>query len=127
MLKNKKLIVALIGATGLVGAELLSALKTNDRIEKIVVFTRKKLEDKDPKIENHVIDFQIPSSYIDLVKGDALFCCLGTTMKVAGSKEKFIEVDYTFPLDFAKAAIKNGMPSMHIVTATGANSSSAIF
>lgn len=127
MIENKKLIVVLIGATGLVGAALLDALKSNDRIEKIVVFSRKKIEDKNPKIESYVIDFRMTDSYADLVKGDVLFCCLGTTMKVAGSKAGFIDVDYTFPLQFATSAYNNGVPSMHIVTATGANSSSSIF
>jgi uncharacterized protein YbjT (DUF2867 family) len=127
MVDNKKLIAVLIGATGLVGAELLDALKSNDRIEKIIVFSRKKIEDKNAKIENHVIDFRLTESYANMVKGDLLFCCLGTTMKVAGSKEGFIEVDYSFPVAFAKSAIKNGVHSMHIVTATGANATSPIF
>lgn len=127
MIENKKLIVVLIGATGLVGAALLDALKSSDRIEKIIVFSRKKIDDKNPKVENHVIDFRMTDSYADLVKGDVLFCCLGTTMKVAGSKAGFIEVDYTFPLQFAISAYNNDVPSMHVVTTTGANSSSSIF
>jgi len=127
MIENKKLIVVLIGATGLVGAELLGALKSNDQIEKIVVFSRKKIADKNPKIENHVIDFRMTDSYANGVKGDVLFCCLGSTMKVAGSKEGFIEVDYSFPLAFAQSAFKNGVSSMHIVTAIGANAASPIF
>ena len=56
-----------------------------------------------------------------------IFCCLGTTIKTAGSKEAFRFVDYELPIQFAQWAEKINADSFSIVTAMGANSSSSIF
>ena len=119
--------VVLVGATGLVGGSLLELLEKSDKIESVVLLSRRKTNRKSTKIVEHVVDFEKPDTYSSLVQGDAVFCCLGTTIKVAGSKENFIKVDYTYPYEVAKAAIKNNVSAYHIVTSLGASASSSVF
>jgi uncharacterized protein YbjT (DUF2867 family) len=56
-----------------------------------------------------------------------VFCCLGTTIKKAGSQEVFRKVDYAYPLRIAELAIANGAEQLLIVTALGADPNSRIF
>ena len=62
-----------------------------------------------------------------MITGDELYCCLGTTIKKAGSKENFRKVDYDMPLQMAKAAFKNGIKSYLLVSSVGANAESSNF
>jgi uncharacterized protein YbjT (DUF2867 family) len=58
---------------------------------------------------------------------DHLFCCLGTTIKKAGSKMNFRKVDHDYPLAFAAAAKKWGTTVFSVITSTGSNANSNIF
>ena len=86
--------VLIVGATGLVGNECLLQLSENDQYDKVIVLTRKPLPEnlELPKVENHVIDFDNPESYKDLVSANHVICTLGTTIKKAGSKENFYRI-----------------------------------
>ena len=95
--------------------------------EKIKIFVRKQLSITHPKLEQCVIDFDAISNYHDLIKGDFLFCCIGTTIKKAGSKEAFIKVDYTYPLEFAKIAKQNGVEKFLLISSIGADSAASNF
>lgn len=117
----------IIGASGLVGNEVLTLLLSDDRFDKVNVFVRKPLLIKHPKLEQHVIDFDLIYKFTDLVKGDVVFCCLGTTIKTAGSKEEFKKVDYAYPLAFAKIAKQNGINKFIIISSIGANSNTSNF
>lgn len=117
----------IIGASGLVGNEVLNLLLTNDTFNKVKVFVRKPLLVNHPKLEQHVIDFDLIYKSTDLVKGDVLFCCLGTTIKTAGSKEEFKKVDYAYPLAFAKIAKQNGVKKFILISSIGANSNTSNF
>lgn len=125
--KKMKLIANVIGATGLVGKQLLGKLLENNNFEKVKIFVRKDTGIKHAKLEQHIIDFPDIDSWKNLVKGDVLFSALGTTLKQAGSKEKEYEVDFTFNLNFAKTAHKNGIENYVLVSSVGANSQSRIF
>lgn len=127
MKQNKNLHVLLAGASGLVGGCLLQLLTESNQIEKIVLLSRKATKHSHPKITEYLVDFDAPNSYASLVIGDLVFCCLGTTIKVAGSQQNFIKVDCTYPIDMAKAAKANKVPAFHLVTALDANASSSIF
>ena len=72
-----------IGATGLVGSNLVKQLFEDERFGKIIAFTRRKTGLSHNKLEENVIDFNVPDSWQNLVKGDVLFSALGTTMKTA--------------------------------------------
>ena len=78
----------IIGASGLTGKELVNQLIVNTNIQKIIIFTRRKLSLNNEKITEHIVDFNSPNEWKDLLVGDILFSCLGTTLKLAGSKEK---------------------------------------
>ena len=116
-----------IGATGAVGKDLVEELLSRREYEKIITFTRRPLDAKSEKIESYIIDFDRPSDWAHLVKGDVLFSALGTSLKQAGSKEAQYRIDHDYQLSFAKAARENGVPHVVLVSSLGANRSSSIF
>lgn len=117
----------IIGASGLVGNEVLNLLLTDDHFDKVKVFVRKPLPINHPKLEQHIMDFDLIYKSTELVKGDILFCCLGTTIKTAGSKEEFKKVDYAYPLAFAKIAKQNGLKKFILISSIGATSNTSNF
>lgn len=116
-----------IGATGAVGKDLVEELLSRREYEKIITFTRRPLDIKSEKIESYIIDFDRPSDWAHLVKGDVLFSALGTSLKQAGSKEAQYRIDHDYQLSFAKAARENGVPHVVLVSSLGADRSSSFF
>lgn len=116
------------GATGLVGRELMKVLLANDYYSKIVVIGRRKLDIKDNRIEEIIVDFDDLGSVKDQLNAEDHYCCLGTTMKKAGSKERFKKIDLDYPLELAKiAAAGDKCNTFIIVTAVGADAESPLF
>ena len=70
-----------IGATGAVGRDLVDQLLQDDAFESVVAFVRRPLAVESPKLTVHVIDFDHPEPWRQLLRGDVLFSCLGTTIK----------------------------------------------
>lgn len=126
MTENNKTAI-LLGASGLVGGFLLDMLLDCGTYNHVLIFVRKPLGKEHPILTEYVIDFDDPQSYKDLVKGDDLFCCLGTTIKKAGSQAAFRKVDYEYPITFAEIAKENGIKQYLIITAIGANAQSSVF
>jgi uncharacterized protein YbjT (DUF2867 family) len=116
-----------IGATGLVGRELVTLLLENPEVEKVTIFSRRDSGFQHEKLEQRVIDFDDRESWKPFLQGDVLFSTLGTTLKQAGSKEKQYLVDYTYQWQFAEAAADKGIPSYVLVSSTGADPRSSIF
>ena len=123
----KKLNALVIGATGATGQEIVSQLLEDDDFDSVSIFVRKDPNISHSKLKTNVIDFSKPEEYKELIKGDVLFSCLGTTLRTAGSKEKQYLVDYTYQYEFAKIASDNGVPVYSLVSSTGANENSPIF
>lgn len=117
----------IIGATGLVGSKLVNLLISNDEYEKIKLFVRRPAEIVHSKVEEFVIDFDNEESWEKDLTGDVLFSCLGTTLKVAGSKNEQFKIDYTYQHNFALAACKNKITSYVLLSSAGANAESHIF
>ena len=136
----------ILGASGLVGSELLKQLlddknvfgasasigetsgqELNTSFEKIKVFVRKPLAVAHPKFEQIIVDFDSIGNYSHAIKGDVLFCCLGTTIATAGSKDAFIKVDHTYPLEFAKIAKQNGLKKILLISSLGADKTASNF
>ncbi len=114
-----------VGASGLIGKHLTQKLLASQYYNKVTIIVRKKLTIEHQKLEQLVMDFdKIDTSKII---ADDIFCCLGTTMKQAGSKEAFYNVDFTYPLNFAKAGLANGTKQFLIITAMGADEKSWIY
>ena len=126
MNKNNKTAI-LLGASGLVGSFLLDTLLNSQEYRSVVIFVRKEISRKHPKLVEHLIDFDQLDKYANLVQGDDLFCCLGTTIKQAKTREAFKMVDYYYPLKFAEMAKQNGVQQYLMVTSIGANARSSVF
>ena len=116
-----------IGATGATGKDLVSQLLTDKGYDEVNVFVRRPLAVENPKLKTHIVNFDKPEEWKDLVKGDVAFSCLGTTLKAAGSKEAQRKVDYDYQYHFAKAAKENEVEDYILVSSYGANPKSKIF
>ncbi len=116
-----------LGATGLVGSELLQLLLNDPSFSQVVIFTRRSIGITHPKLKEEIIDFDQPESWSEKVKGDVLFSAFGTTIKKAGSKEAQWKIDYTYQYQMAIAARANGVPAMVLVSSAGASHTSVIF
>ena len=109
------------GGTGLTGRHLLDQLNRDPRYDEVVMFSRKEFPHSYPKLRVSVVDVLKPQSYQDKIKGEDLFCCIGTTRKKAGSKEAFEQVDFNFPANLAEIAEENGVPNFIIISSIGAS------
>ena len=116
-----------IGATGAVGKDLVELLLKDDAFDRVDVFVRREVPHLSSKLVPHVVDFDHPEGWIDLLTGDVLFSCLGTTIKAAGSQDAQWKVDYTYQYDAAKAARANGVQQYILVSSVGADAHSKIF
>ena len=117
----------MIGATGLVGSQLLRQLLADARFDKVIALGRKTTGQAHQKLEDRVVDFDAPASWSSLVRGDVAFSSLGTTRKQAGSLAAQKKVDYDYQLAFAKAAASNGVPTYVLVSSSSADPRSRIF
>lgn len=117
----------IIGASGLTGKALLYQLLQDDSFNRVIIFVRKELTIAHAKLIQYAIDFNTLDSYKDLIKGDVVFCCMGTTIKTAGSQEAFKKVDYVYPTEFAKIAKENNVPVFCLQSSLGADSKSNNF
>ena len=115
--------VALAGATGLVGREILRGLVADPSVAKVHVLGRRAVE-ASPKVVPHVVDFR---SLPALPPVDEVYLALGTTIKVAGSQEAFRAVDFDANLAVARAALAAGAKRAGLVSAMGASAKSGIF
>lgn len=118
-------VALVVGATGLVGSKVVALLLANDRYSQVKVLVRKPYAVNHPKLTSIVFDFDNPDT--SRVLADDVYCCLGTTMKKAGSKEAFYKVDFTYPYQIAQTALANGAKRFAIVTAMGADVKSLFY
>lgn len=117
----------IIGATGLVGNNLLQLLLHDDRFQKVIVFVRRPLAIQHEKLEVHIIDFDRPETWLQLVNGDVLFSALGTTIKQAGTQANQYKIDYTYQYQFAQSAAQNQVPAYVLVSSASASPDSTMF
>lgn len=119
--------VIIIGTTGATGKPLVETLLSTNTVTKVTVFTRKKYFPQNPKLKEIVIDFNQLSEYTTEINGDVAFSCMGTTLKIAGSKEEQWKIDYSYQLEFAELAKENNIPVFGLLSAANANKNSSIF
>ena len=128
MPQNNPLHTALvIGSTGMVGRELIKQLCESSEFEQVISFVRRSSGFSHSKLQEHVVNFDQPESWKELLKGDVLFSCMGTTLAAAGSKASQYKVDYTYQYETARMAAENNVPVYVLVSSTGANANSALF
>ena len=122
--------IILFGATGLVGNEVRKFLHSHHSHHKIGLVVRKKLKDINPGEVEILSDLtsheDLKNRLMDL-RPEVAFCCLGTTMKKAGSKHAFYHVDHELILNCAKAAYLAGAKSFGVISSSGADARSDFY
>ncbi|MFE6077552.1 oxidoreductase [Paenibacillus sp. NPDC057886] len=127
-MENHERQALVIGATGLVGGLLVRSLLQNPAYGRIRVLVRRPLEWEHPKLEQHVVDWEQLEDQKDLFCNiDDLYCCLGTTIKKAGSQDNFRQVDFHYPVKAAKLAKEHGVSQMLVISSMGADAESRVF
>ncbi len=119
-------IAVLAGASGLVGSHCLSLLLQSANYDKILALVRRPLDLEHPKLRQLVLNFAGLPGLVEFAGAD-VFCALGTTMRQAGSREAFRNVDYDVELAFATAAAEGGAHQFLLVSSVGASADSATF
>jgi len=120
--------VLLIGATGLIGKNCLTALLAEQWVSTITVLTRRPLEINDKKIIYELVDFDNIEKFKHRIKADVMISAFGTTIKKAGfNKELFYKWEVEYPLNTARIAFANGCKHFIFVSAAGINEDSPVF
>lgn len=125
MLEQRNVLLA--GSTGLIGAYVLKFVTEDGLFENVVALSRKPMRVSGMKVKNIVTDFKNLDNDLTGCNVNTVFCCLGTTIKTAGSQEAFMEVDYEYVIRLAVWAKANGVTQFYVVSALGADSNSKIF
>ena len=114
------------GSTGEVGKHLNELLLRSDKYSEVIRIVRSDISSRHDKEVIRSINFNDIAS-IPKASADAFFCCLGTTIRKAGSQENFRKVDYEYVVELAKWAKNSEIEQFHVVSALGANAKSSIF
>lgn len=117
----------LLGATGLTGSFLLNELIKTGAYTKIIVPARREIGVSNPMVDQVVTDFKNLDAIKSRLKADDVYCCLGTTIAVAKTKQAFRFVDYELPLVFAKIALEQGAHSFNLMSSIGAKANTSNF
>jgi uncharacterized protein YbjT (DUF2867 family) len=110
----------LAGATGLVGSALLPLLLASSRYTKVIVVGRRPVLRQHPKLVQVVTELdQLADERLRLIADD-VFCCLGTTIRQAGSQEAFYKVDFLYVVQLAALTAANFAAQFLVVSSLGA-------
>ncbi|RHW31411.1 oxidoreductase [Neobacillus notoginsengisoli] len=116
-----------LGATGLVGGELVNRLERKENYSQITLIGRRPFSIGSKKVRNVVVNMHSLKDVAEEFKVDDIFCCLGTTIKKAGSKEAFRQVDFQLPVAAAQLGSFEGAKNFLVISSMGANTNSAFF
>lgn len=119
--------VMLLGATGLTGGKVLQGLLGREEVTQVVALVRHKLPTLHDKLAQHEVDFDRLEDHAELFDVDVIICCLGTTIKKAGSQDQFRKVDLGYPMKAGELGRSRGVRAFILMSAIGASSSSTIF
>ena len=118
----------IIGATGAVGKEILKKILADDFYNKVYILGRQsidKLADEE-RLTKIIVDFENLNFDTSILKDADVFASLGTTIKIAGSKENQRKIDVDYTVNFSKLC-EGKVRSFNVVSAIGANSKSKNF
>ena len=118
-----------LGATGMVGSNVVQQLIKNNSFSTIRLLVRKAIPKPHEKVQVVVTNFANPTQFrMDLGKGDCIFCCVGTTLKkVEGNKELYRSIDFDIAVDAARLGKDAGFKKYLLVSSVGARVSSKNF
>ncbi len=111
-----------MGATGLIGKALTEQLLADPYYTTVKVLVRNKIELTHPKLQQILYDYEQPQA--DVLDAKHVYCCLGTTIKKAGSPEAFRRVDYEYVVQTAALAQERGARRLTVVSSMGADTDS---
>jgi uncharacterized protein YbjT (DUF2867 family) len=120
-------IVLLAGATGLTGARTLAALLEAPDVARVLAVTRRPLGREHSRLANRIVQFENIETQLKGISCEAALCCLGTTIRQAGSREHFRAVDVDAVLAFARAAKAANARRFVVISSVGANPTSRNF
>jgi uncharacterized protein YbjT (DUF2867 family) len=124
-MKSKSALV--LGASGLVGQDLTKILTDSSEYNEITLLLRKKLDIDSENIHQEIVDFDNLEKYHSLFNVDSVFCCLGTTIKIAKTKDNFMKVDLEYPVTSAQITKQSGKGRFFVISAMGSDEKSKIF
>jgi uncharacterized protein YbjT (DUF2867 family) len=127
MADSEAKIVLLAGASGLTGGCALDALLAAPDIARVVAVSRRPLGREHPRLANRIVQFERLESQLKGVHCEAALCCLGTTLRRAGSRERFHAVDVDAVLTFARVAKAAGARRFVVISSAGADADSKNF
>lgn len=116
-----------LGATGLVGSHLLDLLLADSEYRAVATLGRRPADRSHPRLTQHVAPLDRMAELASAFAVDDVFCCLGTTIKAAGSQQAFRAVDFDAVAESARLAREAGARRYLLVSAMGANPRSRIF
>jgi uncharacterized protein YbjT (DUF2867 family) len=118
-----------VGATGLVGGEIVDALVRDQGVAEVRALVRRSLDRWTPtsRLRELIADFDALDAHPDRFRVDEVFCALGTTIRKAGSQDAFRRVDLDYPFAVARLAHAQGARHFLLVSALGADARSRIF
>ncbi len=115
------------GASGLTGGYLLKILLDSGQYDHVTSIGRTKLSVDHAKLMQRVVDYyHLPHDLFNQ-SVSACFCCLGTTIKKAGSQAMFRMVDREYVSYLARACEQAGVPRFLLISSIGANPESRVF
>lgn len=124
----------LAGASGMVGARVLAALRAESAYAEVHALVRRPLAGAGAtsagahdRVVEHVVDFTSLARWANFPAVDDVYCCLGTTIKRAGSQEAFRRVDFDAVVAVARLAQRRGATRLAVVSALGADPASGVF
>lgn len=115
------------GATGLVGSHVLQLLIADPAWTRVVTLGRRATPVQDSKLEQRIVNLGALDAIADLPLPHDIFCCLGTTIRQAGSQDAFRKVDYDYVVSLARAGVRLGAKQFLLVSAIGADPESRVF
>lgn len=115
------------GSSGLVGSALVQWLESSPAYDRIRLFLRTPIPHSQGKTEFIPVDFNQLERIAPQIEGDEIFCCLGTTIRKAGSQAAFRKVDAEYPSKIASIARQNGVKGFYVVSSLGASADSGNF
>jgi uncharacterized protein YbjT (DUF2867 family) len=114
------------GATGLVGGLCLKRLLADETYGRVIALVRRPLSFSHPRLERRLTDFDAMSGLPEDVEGADVICCLGTTIRAAGSEAAFRRVDFEYVLSLARFSSRSGAAQFAFLSSMGADRRSPV-
>ena len=115
------------GSTGLIGGYCLQALLNDPRYSEIIALVRKPLLKTHRKLKTVISKFENLDHELSNIQADDVYCCMGTTIKKAGSQEDFRQVDFSLVVSIAEQMRKQGAEQFLVISSMGADPNSKVF